>query len=111
MVKQWVPYDSLGRNLDTDMEKIMLYTSPGKGISLGDIYRYLANISFIYADLYTRLVMKSKNKADVDEVFAEIYSKNDEFFSFVKNTMVDRGYVTVKKAEEIISKFEVPNIE
>ena len=77
MVKQWVPYDSLGRNLDTDMEKIMLYTS----------------------------------KADVDEVFAEIYSKNDEFFSLVKNTMVDRGYVTVKKAEEIISKFEVPNIE
>ena len=111
MVKQWVPYDSLGRNLDTDMEKIMLCTSPGQSISLGDIYRYLANISFIYADLYTRLVMKSKNKADVDEVFAEIYSKNDEFFSLVKNTMVDRGYVTVKKAEEIISKFEVPNIE
>ena len=55
--------------------------------------------------------MKSKNKADVDEVFVEIYRKNDEFFSLVKSTMADRGDVTVKKAEEIISKFEVPNIE
>lgn len=111
MEKQWLPYNSLGQDLESDMEKIMIYNSPGQGVSLEDIYRYLADISFIYANLYAKIVLKSKNKLDADQVYTEIYNQNDEFLAGLKKTMMDKKFITVQEAEKIISQFKVPSID
>ena len=110
MEKQWIPYSSLGRDLESDMEKIMLYTSPSQGVSIVDIYRYLADISFIYANVYAGSVLKSKNKLDVDQTYTEIYNQNDELLASLKETMRDKNFITVQEAEKIISQFKVPYI-
>lgn len=111
MEKQWLPYNSLGQDLESDMEKIMIYNSPGQGVSIEDIYRYLADISFIYANLYAKIVLKSKNKLDADQVYTEIYNQNDGFLAGLKKTMMDKKFITVREAEKIISQFKVPNID
>ena len=68
-------------------------------------------IIFIYANLYAKIVLKSKNKLDADQVYTEIYNQNDGFLAGLKKTMMDKKFITVQEAEKIISQFKVPNID
>lgn len=100
---QWVFYKSLGRNMQSDLEKIMLYTNPSQGIYMEDMYRYISDICFIYACIC------SSSKEDVDIIYEEIYRRNENFLSNLQNVFSDKKYITLKEAEQFLSQFQVPN--
>lgn len=108
---RWVSYNSLGRNLQSDMEKIMLYDSPSQGVCLTDIFRYIADIAFIYSNIYARRILQSADKADADRVFVEIYRENDEYLAILKNAFAEKNYISIKETEELLRKFQVPKID
>ena len=113
---QWVFYQSLGKNLQSDFEKIMIYTDPSQGIYMEDMYRYMSDICMIYANIYAiiyaKTVQNSTRKEDVDslyeKVYEETYRKNEDFWGELKNVFEGKKYITLKEAEEFLPKFQVP---
>ena len=104
---RWVPYNGVAESIQTDLEMIMLYSSPTEGVTLGDIHRYVADISLIYAKLYSY-----KTKKFSSEIVGEIYRKNDEFFAVtLRSAFKDNQHISLHKVEELLQQFMLPEID
>lgn len=104
---RWVPYNGLVENIQSDLEMIMLYSSPTEGVSLVDINRYLADMSLVYAKLYSY-----KTKKLIGEIIDEIYRKNDQFLGVtLRNAFKNKQYIGLSKIEELLKEFMVPEID
>ena len=108
---RWVLYQSLGRNLQSDFEKIMIYTDPSQGIYMEDMYRYISDICFIYACIFSRTALNSSKKENVDLIYEEIYRRNENFLSNLQDVFSGKKYITIKEAEQFLAKFQVPKTQ
>lgn len=106
---RWVSYKLIGRNLESDIEKLMLFDCSSEGIHIYDLYRYMTDISFIYANLYAEKVLSSVEQFDF--VFEEIYRQNGDFWEKIKNAFAETNCLTLSEVEALLADFQIPNIQ
>ena len=105
---RWVSYQELGSNLQSDLEKLMLYTDPSQGICIDDMYRYIADICLVYAYTYSKSVCNSNKQEDVNFIFQEIYKRNENFIRNMMDAFSTKKYMTLIEVQQLLSQFKVP---
>lgn len=104
MAIQWVPYKSFLEDISSDLEVLMLYSSPSEGVSLKDIYQYVCCLNLIYCKLCTE-----KTGENLDELVSESYRQNDEFLGItLRKAFKDKHHISLHEVVKLLENFKIP---